>query len=330
MHSHLEAENPLVRREMPFAAFQRVMTSILNAVIIDHVQTVNAEDRHSNEAIPLNLIPDTTYTPAPIMEYFQSISNTTTPQDDLVKINIPEIAVPNGRTSAVGDISKYPAGGFGPCTTASHNIYECYVSPLVTSQLVMETLDQNEMNDFGAWDPLPDGMYPVNAVVNSNLLRYRQNVERLNAEGQQSLHDIVFPNGDNMHSRIRWSDKLAARVSNTLQSMQNKYKMVVGKPVHAMNTSILGWTKVDVVDGYGNAVNTSRLAMTMGTVHSSVAMGNAQCNIAGTFALRRERTPQARGLCYTTETGVANFSMQLPFTATIGRDFPTLRDSRHT
>lgn len=119
MYSHLEAENPRVRREMPFATFQHVMTSILNAVIIDHVQTVNAEDRYSNEASPLNLMPDTTYTPAPIMEYFQSISNTIMPQDDLFKINIPEIAVPNGRTSAVGDIPKHPAGGFGPCTTTN-------------------------------------------------------------------------------------------------------------------------------------------------------------------------------------------------------------------
>lgn len=43
-----------------------------------------------------------------------------------------------------------------------------------------------------------------------------------------------------MHSRIRWNDKLAARVSNILQSMQNKYKMVVRKPVHAMNLSWIG------------------------------------------------------------------------------------------
>lgn len=214
VYSHLKAENPRVRREMPFAAFEHVMISMLNAVIIDHVQTVNAEDRYSNEARPLNLIPNTTYTPAPIMEYFQSISNTTTPQDDLVEINILEIAIPNGRISVVGDIPEQPAGGFGPCTAASYNIYECYVLPLVTSQLVMETLDQNEMNDFSAWDPLPDGMYPVNAVVNSNLFRYRPNVERLNAEDQQGLQDIVFPNGDNMHSRIRWSDKLAGLDEN--------------------------------------------------------------------------------------------------------------------
>ena len=132
MYSHLEAENPRVRREMPFAAFQHAITSMLNAVIIDHVQTVNTEDRYSNETSPLNLIPDTTYTPAPIMEYFQSISNTTTPQDDLVKINIPEIAVLNGWISAVGNIPEQPAGGFGPYTATSHNIYECYVLSLVT------------------------------------------------------------------------------------------------------------------------------------------------------------------------------------------------------
>lgn len=212
VYSHLKAENPRVRREMPFAAFQHVMTSMLNAVVIDHVQTVNAEDRYSNEARPLNLIPDTTYTSAPIMEYFQSISNTTTPQDDVVKINIPEIAIQNGRISVVGDIPEQPAGGFVPVPPPV--IYEYYVSPLVTSQIVMETLDQNEMNDFGAWDPLPDGMYPVNAVANSNLFRYRPNVERLNAEDQQGLQDIVFPNGDNMHLRIRWSDKLAGLDEN--------------------------------------------------------------------------------------------------------------------
>lgn len=39
--------------------------------------------------------------------------------------------------------------------------------------------------------------------------------------------------------------------------------------------NLLGWTKIDVVDGDGNALNTSRLAMTMGTVHSSVAMDSA-------------------------------------------------------
>lgn len=98
-----------------------------------------------------------------------------------------------------------------------------------------------------------------------------------------------------MHSRIRWNDKLAARVSNILQSMQNKYKMVV-KKTSTCDESILDCTKIDVVDGDGNAVNTSRLAMTMGIVHSLVAMGSAQCNVVGTFALRRERTPQARGL----------------------------------
>lgn len=46
VYGDLEAENPRLRREVPFCAFQHVYSSVLNAVEIDHVRTINAEDRY--------------------------------------------------------------------------------------------------------------------------------------------------------------------------------------------------------------------------------------------------------------------------------------------
>lgn len=92
----LEAENSRLRREVPFCAFQHVYTSLLNAVVIDHVRTVNAEDRYADEESPLNLIPEDMVIPAPISEYYKMIANTTTPQGDLVKVNVPDIGIPQG------------------------------------------------------------------------------------------------------------------------------------------------------------------------------------------------------------------------------------------
>ena len=44
VYADLEAENPRLRRQITFAGFQHVMTSLLNVVIIDHVRNVNAEE----------------------------------------------------------------------------------------------------------------------------------------------------------------------------------------------------------------------------------------------------------------------------------------------
>ena len=86
-YADLEIENSRLRRKMTFAAFQHVTTSILNIVIVDHIRTVNAEDRYAVEMSPMNLIPDDICIPAPVMEYFKAIANTTTPQGDRIKMD---------------------------------------------------------------------------------------------------------------------------------------------------------------------------------------------------------------------------------------------------
>lgn len=339
VYADLEVENPRVRREMPFCAFQHVMTSMLNATVIDHVRTVNAEDRFADEESPLNLIPEDMYIPAPIAEYYKLIANTVTPQGDLVKTNIPDSGIPQPYVPPEEGVVEQDAGSFGPCTAANHNSYECYVSPLVTSRLVMETALQNANRNYVAWQPLPDGLMPANGTPTQNLLGYRPNVERLNAEGLQCLLDVAFPNGVDMQSRLRWCPELTARVSGALRSLETRYKMVKGRPSHGTNTSMLGWISIPNIDGAIIQQNGDRLATITGPVNSSVTLGSSQCNIVGLFGLRRQRTASARGLCYITAAGAAlpgwtvtinaNFEMDAPYVPTIGADMPSLRDPRH-
>lgn len=47
VYADLEAENFRLQREMTLTAFQHVMTSIFNVVIIDHVRTINAKNPHA-------------------------------------------------------------------------------------------------------------------------------------------------------------------------------------------------------------------------------------------------------------------------------------------
>lgn len=245
----LEIENPRLRREIPYCMFLHYCTILLNVSIIDHVKTINAEDRYADEESPMNLIPEDLVVPAPIIEYIKNIANTTTPQGDLVRTNIPLACVPNQHIEAAGNIPEQTAGGFGVCGAANHNAYECYVSPLVTSRFIEATAAQNAAHEFGPWQPLPHDMTPANGVPNVNLLGCRPNVERLTPEGIQKVQDLVFPDGDDMQSRVRWSPELVARVSGSLKVMDTKYKMHTGRPVHGHNTSALGWIVVDNVGG---------------------------------------------------------------------------------
>lgn len=198
-YAKLEAINPCLRREAPYCAFQHVYTGMLNAIIIDHVNVKvnNCEDRFVNEESPANLIPHDMTVPAPIAEYFKMVMNATTPQGDNVHINLPNGGMPHRPIPAGENLPRIPSGSFGRITERSHNAYEYYVSPYVTSRLVEETTRQNTTQVFESWNPLPDGAFPANCLPNRNLLGYRD-VERLTPEGLQSLAIVDFPDDDTM------------------------------------------------------------------------------------------------------------------------------------
>ncbi|XP_029159055.1 uncharacterized protein LOC114931250 [Nylanderia fulva] len=60
--------------------------------------------RNADEESRLNLIPENMVTPASIAEYIKMVTNSTTPQGDMVKVNIPDIGVPQGSIAPSRDI----------------------------------------------------------------------------------------------------------------------------------------------------------------------------------------------------------------------------------
>ena len=271
---------------MPFCAYQHVCTSVLNAVVIDHVRTYNAEDRYADEETPMTLLPDDLCIPAPIAEYSKFITDAMTPQGDTIRLNLPEAGIPIPHTAAVDNTPEMPAGTFGTVTAQTHNSYECYMSPYVTSQLVIATREQNQQHQFGPWEPLPATMIPNGAMPTENLLGYRANVERVNPEGMNAIMNIEFPTGQDMSSRLGWSPELVSRVSGTRKNMQGKYKMHIGRISPGKQPMALGWISAYNVPGN---VNTGRISLVSGTIQSSVALGASQCNIVGLMGLKRQR-----------------------------------------
>lgn len=73
------------------------------------------------------------------------------------------------------DKDAIPSGSFGKIAVEDHNKYECYVSPYVTSQLVIKIREAHR----GAWNPFPRGAFPDGGLPNQNLLEYKE-PERLN------------------------------------------------------------------------------------------------------------------------------------------------------
>ncbi|XP_017764647.1 PREDICTED: uncharacterized protein LOC108554033 [Eufriesea mexicana] len=304
VYMNLESVNPRLRKEMPFCMFQHVMVSALNAYLINHVRTVNAEDRFADEESPVNLFATDFVLPADIAEYLKNIANTVTPQGNLIRVNVPDACIPKPPMPAEGEIPCLASGTFGAVTAENHNAYECYVSPFITASLVTATKNQNVSKTFdAAWNPLPAGAFPTGTVPNENLLGYKKKVERLNPEGLQAIANPEFQEGDNMAGRLRISSQFNARVSGTLQRMKDQYKMVTGIPGHGSNSAALRWIKVSTIPGTSGNQNTTRLSSVMGAVNSPVALGSAQANIVGVFGLKRERTANARGLCYTLAEG---------------------------
>jgi hypothetical protein len=351
VYTDLEAEEPRLKHEMPFCAFQHVFSGVLNATLIDHVRTVNAEDRYAGEESPMNLIPDDFMIPAPIGEYLKLMANSTTPQGDLIRMNVPDAGLPRNDIVREEDADVDEAasdddqvvcgpGSFGPANANTHNAYECYVSPHVTASLVDETIRQNQSRNFAAWNPLPEGMFPAGTLPTPNLLGYRARVERLDHEGLQAIQGAEMLDTPDMAGRLRWSPELAARVSGSLKKLENRYKMIVGRPPRGTNSAATGFMKVMIADATATARNTARISTLNGPVFNSSALGSTQCNIIGLFGLKRYRSASARGLCYAQEktdlppegwaaTVNMNFTMTGPFLPTVGLDLPSLRMGLH-
>lgn len=207
-------------------------------------------------------------------------------------------------------------------------MYECYVSPFVTSRLVEATLANG--NNPVPWNPLPPGAFPVHAVPQENLLEYRA-TEGLGPDGLGALQNVVFPNNDQMSGRLHFSSELLLRVSAVCEGMRNKHKMHEGFPRHKVHSSALGYLSVE-----HQIANNVRLSVQHATLYSPVSLGPSACNIVGIYGQKRERNQRATGCCYLGSQGILqgwllninnNFVMDEPFQPTQGIDRASLRES---
>ncbi|XP_032689515.1 uncharacterized protein LOC116852874 isoform X2 [Odontomachus brunneus] len=228
---------------------------------------------------------------------------------------------------AVGELPEIPPGSFGSITADSHNAYECYVSPYITRRFVETTIE----ND-GQFMPLPVGHFPQDTIPNMNLLGYSR-YENIPYEALSKLRNYRFPNKDNMTGRLQLVPNLMYDVLHELSNSESismvHYHKIQRKSVHT------GLVYARVMTARDGKQNQSYLSSQPFTLYSPYSFEETTIAQAILFALRRQRTQRARGLCYTYVDGLPpngweltinhNFMMAGAYAPEIGMIHPHLR-----
>lgn len=170
-----------MRRKLPFCLFNYYCTILLNAKLIYVLQAENGDISLRSEG-DINFIPDTYFVPEPIEGYINSITKHETLAGDVVYVNIPTAAIP------LRNAVNAHAGSFGRVTAVNHNLYECYVAPIIAMRYIIATRERN----FN-WEPLPAGLRPDNAVPTRNLIGYYP-VEQIHQDAMVKIANLQFAN----------------------------------------------------------------------------------------------------------------------------------------
>lgn len=288
----LVAKDNRVRRQMPYCSYQHVMGEYLNGYLIEQAID-NGRSDFDGEARPTEFIPDDhVVMPEAIANFIESIANTVTPSGDEVRVNLPTVGIPQLAIPAQGEATALPSGSFGPADVDHHNAYECYLSPLVTSGLVKETVKANSPNPPGEkWQPLTGGNYPDGSTPNRNLLGWRV-PERLTQEALNTIDGINFA-GTGMQGRLCHSSELLLRVTSVLREKDGDIKMRYGWPKARTKAPDLSFVLVNECPP-GQFLADSAI-----TVRSPFALSAPQVSRVTLLGQRRRRGERAAGCCYT-------------------------------
>ncbi|KAI9575532.1 hypothetical protein GQX74_015756, partial [Glossina fuscipes] len=138
VYDRIAVEDQRIPRNLPFPIFQHAMCGFLVALQLHQAKYVLKVPGLQTMMDPLSAISAEEYNiPIPIFEYICGFSPTITPAGDKVYWNLPSVAIPKDET--LHNKTKVRAGSFGPITAENHNVYECYISPYVTSQYVIKS-----------------------------------------------------------------------------------------------------------------------------------------------------------------------------------------------
>lgn len=159
-HEKLRAIDPRSLERMPLSLFPHVCCNHLNLQVAE-IARQNGQNVLNARTNLRDALPDYQCLPLPIVDYITHISNVLTPSGVEVKLNLPQIAIPQG------PINNVASGTFGPVNALIHNVYEAYISQLVISNRVIASQQNNP--DYA---PLPAELIPANLIPNRNLLGF--------------------------------------------------------------------------------------------------------------------------------------------------------------
>lgn len=202
--------DPRLDRRMPFSMYQHSMCTILNSQLIDIAQE-NGE-RKMGTGKCQDLLPEDLCVPENLYHFIANIGNTTTVNGEEIRFNLPDVAVPRPQADDI------PAGSFGPLNAENHNVYECYISPLVTMNRVLNSRRAPNAPEI---PPLPPVMIPPGGIPTENLLGFGP-PDILHQEARQRIEGFDFPEGDSEAARLRICPELMSRVNTVLFEMSRR------------------------------------------------------------------------------------------------------------
>lgn len=325
-YESLRGIDPRLDRRMPFSMFQHSMSTILNCYLMD--LTLENGERRLDAAKCQELLPEDLCIPENLYHYIVNVGNTTTVNGEEVKFNLPAIAIPQ---PADGDI---PSGTFGVINAENHNVYECYIAPLITANRVLNTRRAQGEPEI---PPLPLNLVPAGAVPNVNLLGHGP-PDVLPAEARPRIEGFEFPNGESTAARLKICPELMSRVNTVLFELRSRFKM---RDIGRKSPEIRNYLTPKTIPGNIQFVRVpehtpdgQKLTQRQCQVRSSSSFGSSSAGFCNVTVYHRERLNNSRGPCYTIAGAIPpgwlatinnNFNMVGVFGPIIGANNPAIR-----
>ena len=315
---------PLIRKvhyemaiedRLPFCIFQHAMTEFLVAYQLHHAKYVLNFPELQGLRNPLDAInAEKYYIPQAIYEYICKFGPTTAPYGDFkVCWSLPNIAIPKG--PIILNQVRIRSGTFGPITASNHNVYECYVSPYVTSEYIRECAKIKETVFTYDWNPLHCTWCPENSTPNENFLGYRS-IECLSPDSMKVCGQCEFADNESVEGLLCHSDLVmnlsssATKESETIcgvlaefKPMENNTAFIIKERIDKQDVAAILWDEP-------------------GKLKSPFPFSASGANEADIFTYKRKRNSFAPGTCYLSngeppqgwlETINSNFTCSGPF-----------------
>lgn len=300
----LKKVDTLIEEKCPYPIFQHYCVTILNAYLFDYAAKTQNFTPFS-EALPLleQIGAEKLHLPNVLSDYISSIGSTISPSDDVVAVNIPLGARPLGTRAAHQPPTR--SGTFGICNNVRHNLYECYISPYVTSEYIISTLQTNNDDDevVPEWQPLPPPYRPENGIPNENLLGYWPR-EAVPPKGITELARCQFENNGTSLGRLAYSKNVMEITNITLTGLRDKIEL---------QTCDFKFREIGSLFVFkGDETNqimvppADRLVSENAHMYSPFVFGTSAANRANYFGYKRKRSMMAIGPCYTIHGEVPN------------------------